>query len=255
MIKLNLIVFIYIIELLLLFMGLSVFYYFKYKSYLEMEAMQEVEIEVLQDFLSALLQQAQKDMEAANEKMKQNPKMILIKDLHLLMVDHLNAIMKVIKTQDLYDLELWDKAFEGFTRVIKEQDGKIAVQENDCDTTIEKQKILISLYSEELQKHSKLIAGLKGYNVVLMGYKDTVSGILNRFRAIMQLNTKISERYKLTAQKSKIMQSMLNEFAHSAMELEKYVTILDTENNALDKKVRKFDTGLSKRTFMFEGLQ
>ncbi|MBF0336331.1 MAG: hypothetical protein HQL05_00730 [Nitrospirae bacterium] len=255
MIKLNLIVFIYIIEMLLLFIGLSVFYYFKYKSYLEIEAMQEMEMEALQEFLSQMLQQAQKDMDATNEKIKQNPRMILIKELHMLMIDHLNAIMKVIRTQDICNLELWDKAFEGFNRVIKDQDGKITVQENDCDTTIQKQKILISLYSEELQKHGKMIANLKGYNVVLMGYKDTVSGILNRFKAITQLNTRVQERYTPAAQKSRVLQGMLNEFAHSAMELEKYVTILDTENTALDKKVREFDIGLTKRTFTFEGLQ
>ncbi len=239
----------------MLFIGLSVFYYFKYKSYLEIEAMQEMEMEALQEFLSQMLQQARKDMEATNEKIKQNPRMILIKELHVLMIDHLNAIIKVIRTQDICNLELWDKAFEGFNRVIKDQDGKIAVQENDCDTTIQKQKILISLYSEELQKHGKMIANLKGYNVVLMGYKDTVSGILNRFKAITQINTRVHERYTPAAQKSRVLQGMLNEFAHSAMELEKYVTILDTENTALDKKVREFDIGLSKRTFTLEGLQ
>ncbi|KJU83245.1 hypothetical protein MBAV_004560 [Candidatus Magnetobacterium bavaricum] len=255
MIKLNLIVFIYIIELLLLFIGLSVFYYFKYKSYLEVEAIQEMEMAALHDVLLKLLQQTQKEVEVTNEKMKQNPRMILIKDLQMLMIDHINAIIKVIRSQDLCNLELWDKAFEGFNRVIKEQDGKIALQENDCDTTIHKQKILISLYSEELQKHGKMITNLKGYNVVLMGYKDTVCGILNRFKAIIQLNARVNEHYKSAAEKSKVVYGMLNEFAISAMELEKYVTILDTENNALDKKVKEFDTSLSKRNFTFEGLQ
>ncbi|MBF0343705.1 MAG: hypothetical protein HQL06_05670 [Nitrospirae bacterium] len=255
MIELNLIVFIYIIELLLLFIGLSVYYYFKYKSYLEVEAIQEIEMEVLQDFLSKMLQQAQKEMETTSEKMRQNPKLILIKDLQALMIEHLSAIMKAFKTQDFYNLEIWDKAFEGFHNVIKEQQEKLAVEENDCDTTISKQKILISLYSEELQKHSKVIANLKRNNIVLMGYKDTVDSILNRFKAIMVFNIKTNDRYRLYADRSKTIQNMLNEFTQSTNELEKCITNLDTENNALDKRVKELDIGLSKRPLMYEGLQ
>jgi hypothetical protein len=80
--------------------------------------------------------------------------------------------------------------------------------------------------------------------IVLMGFKDSVKELVDRFNNIYEFNKRIISVQKPKAEKSKSLAGIVSDFEANNDVLGECIKMLEEENEGLDKKVGQFDAEL-----------
>ncbi|MBF0319960.1 MAG: hypothetical protein HQL01_09205 [Nitrospirae bacterium] len=84
----------------------------------------------------------------------------------------------------------------------------------------------------------KNIEALKKEVIVLMGYGDTVKGVIKKLHTIKELNDRIYEQNKYRAEKSQNLKAIITDYNMSNQELEVYIGVLENAFTELQAKVK-----------------
>lgn len=86
---------------------------------------------------------------------------------------------------------------------------------------------------------------LKKQNIVLIGYKDTVSGVIKKFKMVLEFNKRLQSNFKEFSEMYDGLERIYTDFDSNNAELDMCVEILEKENEYLDEKVKSFKSTFS----------
>ncbi|MBV6341899.1 hypothetical protein [Candidatus Magnetobacterium casense] len=195
----------------------------------------------------------------------------VLKKVYEIEHDLINALIGGIARQHegraeetLHDRIFWEGVFGSFDKNI----GKlmeISAQQNALEDTVpmdscdqQETEDLLSLDNSDLLSTSNRadvlmsevesgktsdsaaenIAVLKEEVIVLMGYGDTVKGVIRKLQTIKELNDRLYVQNKNRAEKSKNLQAILTDYNRSNQELQVYIRVLENAFTELQEKVK-----------------
>jgi hypothetical protein len=197
-----------------------------------------------------------------------------LKTMYRVERDLINAVIGGMERQQadsanaaLYDRNFWEGVFGSFEAGI----GRPAAQDAPLDDTIvmdagtrqEDEEALsneeaLSLDQSDVVTSSNLadvlvseeetgtktdgtaenVAALKEEVIVLMGYGDTVKGVVKKLQTIKAFNDRLYEQNKYRAEKSQNLKAILTDYDKGNQELEVYIGVLEKAFVELQGKVK-----------------
>ncbi|MCI4625768.1 MAG: hypothetical protein L3V56_07380 [Candidatus Magnetoovum sp. WYHC-5] len=93
---------------------------------------------------------------------------------------------------------------------------------------------------QKLERFKVFLHELKKQNITLIGYKDTITGVIKKFKMVLEFNRRLQSNFQDLAQMYDGLDRIYSDFETNNAELGMCIEILDKENEYLDDKVKNF---------------
>ncbi|KJR42953.1 hypothetical protein MCHI_001156 [Candidatus Magnetoovum chiemensis] len=172
-------------------------------------------------------------------KTQEDSEVYLEESINITRLNFFKTSMNILDGREPFGVILLIKVFNGLDKMFKEQltklrlSGLIGSRDSDHDDAVTK---------SEFSKLQDFMSEQKQQNITLIGYRETVSEILQKFRFVLSFYKRLCDTLETSPAALEKFRKTVEELRLNTEELEMFIKMLERENDTLDKKVKEFKT-------------
>jgi len=246
MIRINPLIFLFIIEALLVFIAASAFMYRGYKRLGKKERLLQKRREALLSFIEKGISECQDEVKGFKDMLEkeQSSETWIEGGLASTRLRFLETSLNGLKESGEDTEALWQSLFKGYNEIIK---GVF----NQLKKSVDKKTGDAKRHKEDAKKLSDAVVEQKNKVAELLGRLDILNELKDKFKDIQAANNKLKQSITELipeAERSKELADVLTDFEQNNKELNNCVGTLEKENNDLVNKVDYFGSEIARLT-------
>ncbi len=178
-------------------------------------------------------------MESAGYKISEEEKIgiTFAEAIHVMRLKLFRAALNGVLASDEGILK-WDGVFNNLDGIVKGQLKRISVTEVEHVIGLKEHEDEMNDMQRENITLKKVVTSQKNQIIILMGYKDFVSSLVNKLHSIFKQN---KETLQGLREGKENREEILSDFERANNDLNQYIKTMENENSNLDGKVKKFE--------------